>query len=243
MGSFPKELINTGLDVRSFFIQTKSAICSILSHIADSVLRFFFYEIYHIIKFFPLTSGRTFNNSKLFDNCQPFPNTIRDILAQNIQINQTIIDSQKRIWQKIEQSLAAQGTTLEEFLRQKISSPANNVYTEKSLKQEFADINNLADMQQKIQSKLSTQIQETETSYRNVLREISSIVGAYNKTNLPEIIEQLKSLEGSFTSKLEDTYYKRLLTQIQTEGISEKLPYPRIHPFQIFCRKPGCGDL
>ena len=52
---------------------------------------------------------------------------------------------------------------------------------------------------------------------------ISSIVGAYNKTNLPEIIEQLKSLEGSFTSKLEDTYYKRLLTQIQTEGISEKL--------------------
>ena len=36
----------------------------------------FFYEIYHIIKFFPLTSGRTFNNSKLFDNCQPFPNTI-----------------------------------------------------------------------------------------------------------------------------------------------------------------------
>ena len=152
-----------------------------------------------------------------------YGNKIRDILAQNIQINQSIIDSQKRIWQKIEQSLAAQGTTLEEFLRQKISSPANNVYTEKSLKQEFADINNLADMQQKIQSKLSTQIQETETSYRNVLREISSIVGAYNKTNLPEIIEQLKSLEGSFTSKLEDTYYKRLLTQIQTEGISEKL--------------------
>ena len=40
---------------------------------------------------------------------------------------------------------------------------------------------------------------------------------------MPQIIEQLKSLEGSFTSKLEDTYYKRLLTQIQTEGISEKL--------------------
>lgn len=152
-----------------------------------------------------------------------YSNKIRDILAQNIQINQSIIDSQKRIWQKIEQSLAAQGTTLEEFLRQKISSPTNNIYTEKSLKQEFADLNNLAEMQQKIQSKLSTQIQETETSYRNVLREISSIVGAYNKTNLSEIIEQLKSLEGSFTSKLEDTYYKRLLTQIQTEGISEKL--------------------
>ena len=112
-----------------------------------------------------------------------YSNKIRDILAQNIQINQSIIDSQKRIWQKIEQSLAAQGTTLEEFLRQKISSPANNVYTEKSLKQEFADINNLADMQQKIQSKLSAQIQETETSYRNVLREISSIVGAYKLQN------------------------------------------------------------
>lgn len=152
-----------------------------------------------------------------------YGDSIRNILAKNIQINQTIINSQKRIWQKIEQDLAAQGTTLESFLQQKTSSKANNVYTEKSLKQEFANINKLADMQKQIYSKLSTQIQETESSYRNVLRKISGIVGTYNKTNLPEIIEQLKSLEGSFTNELEDTYYKRLITLTQTDGVSETL--------------------
>lgn len=152
-----------------------------------------------------------------------YSNKIRDILAQNIQINQSIIDTQKSIWQKIEQDLAAQGMTLESLLQQKISSKNGNVYTEKSLRQEFSDINNLADMQKKINSKLSTQIQETESSYRNVLRKISGIVGTYNKTNLPEIIEQLKSLEGSFTNELEDTYYKRLIALTQTDEVSETL--------------------
>lgn len=152
-----------------------------------------------------------------------YSNRIRDILVKNIQINQNIINSQKRIWQKIEQDLATQGMTLEEFLQQKTSSKNNNVYTEKSLKQELADINNLADMQKKIQSKLSSQIQETESSYRNVLRKISGIVGTYDKTNLPAIIDQLKSLEGSFTNELEDTYYKRLIALTQTDGVSETL--------------------
>ncbi len=152
-----------------------------------------------------------------------YSNKIRDVLAQNIQTNQSIIDTQKSIWQKIEQDLAAQGMTLENLLQQKVSSKNSNVYTEKSLKQEFADIANLADMQKKINSKLSTQIQETESSYRNVLRKISGIVGTYDKTNLPEIIEQLKSLEGSFTSELEDTYYKRLIALTQTDGVSETL--------------------
>lgn len=212
--------MNTGLDARSFLYRGEN-----MADIATERLESLggFGVVLNIPGNRYMTGAESYLSDFITASEGSYSNKIRDVLAQNIQTNQSIIDTQKSIWQKIEQDLAAQGMTLKSLLQQKVSSKNSNVYTEESLKQEFADIANLADMQKKINSKLSTQIQETESSYRNVLRKISGIVGTYDRTNLPEIIEQLKSLEGSFTNELEDTYYKRLIALTQTDEVSETL--------------------
>lgn len=152
-----------------------------------------------------------------------YSKTIKSMINQNIQINETIISQQKQLWDKIQKALAAQGTTLEELLRRKGGSKKNNVYTAENLQKEFKDLTKISDLSSQMRKKLTSQVSETEENFRATFKKMSAVMSNYNGNNLGEIIQQLKNMEGSFSTDIQKSYYKQLLAISQDEQLQTAL--------------------
>lgn len=148
-----------------------------------------------------------------------------EILKDNIGANKKIIQQQQELWQEIESEL--EGKSLIDFLTEKYVGDAAfddngqktaEVYNSPKKLKEYKT--NLAAMQT-IEKDLIARTQNYESTYRDVLKQLSAAVGNLSDiSNINLVIAQVKDIGEHIVGKLNQAFVKKTTAILANESLN-----------------------